>query len=62
MELAQSSVVARNLFRKRDLMLRGDSSHERIRSLLIICGGGMRGVYGDGGSFGLASLGSWELF
>ena len=50
MELHESSQVVQNLLRKRDLLLRGDRAHEQIRSVLVICGGAMRGVFGAGGS------------
>lgn len=62
MELHESSQVVKNLLRKRDLLLQGDRAHEEVRSVLLICGGAMRGVYGAGAGLGLQLLGLHQCF
>lgn len=62
MELHKDSQVVKNLLLKRDLLSRGDKAHEEIRSVLVICGGMMRGVYGAGAVAALHRLGLADSF
>ena len=57
-----NSQVVKNLFLKRDLLRQGDPKHEQIRPALLICGGGMRGVYGAGVVMALHQLGLADCF
>ena len=43
--------VFRNLHRKAELLRSGNPKHEKIRPLLIVMGGVMRGVAGGGASY-----------
>lgn len=61
-ELHKDSQVVQNLYRKRDLLLRGDKAHEEIRTVLVVCGGMMRGVYGAGAVAALHRLGLADSF
>ena len=56
-----SSIVAR-LFRKKELLERNDPEHAKIRTLLIVLGGGLRGVSGGGAVVALDSLGLNKVF
>lgn len=42
--------------------MQGDRAHEQIRSVLIVCGGAMRGVYGAGAGIAFHRLGLAHCF
>ena len=62
MELYKNSQVVKNLLRKRDLLSQEDPTHKQIRSVLVICGGAMRGVYGAGAAVAFHDLGLSNVF
>lgn len=62
MESFDNDVLTRNLFLKRDLLAKGDAAHAEIRTVLLLCGGGMRGAYGAGAVIALHQLGLAEVF
>ncbi len=62
MELSRNSRIVERLFLKRDLLAAGDPSHETIRPVLLILGGGMRGASGAGAAHALHLLGLGQAF
>ena len=54
--------IIQRLIQKRDLLMNGDDAHKKIRPLLIVCGGAMRGVYGAGSVAALHALGLADVF
>ncbi len=62
MEPERNAAFAARLFQKRALLDAGDPAHEKIRTLAIISGGGMRGVCGAGVWLGLYHLGLAHCF
>lgn len=62
MNRSHDSKLIQNLIRKRDLLQQGDPRHTEIRPLLLILGGGMRGVSGAGTALGFILAGYGEVF
>ncbi|MBI3335795.1 MAG: patatin-like phospholipase family protein [Candidatus Portnoybacteria bacterium] len=54
--------LVQNLFRKKELLERGDEAHERIRTLLLTLGGANMGAYGAGACSALHLLELGEVF
>jgi predicted patatin/cPLA2 family phospholipase len=61
-EKAQTTPLIKNLLRKKELLAEGNPDHERIRTALLVMGGGMRGVYGAGVVTGLEKAGFHDVF
>ncbi len=57
-----TSKIVQNLFKKKELLESGDSAHTAIRPVLIVLGGGMRGVSGGGAACALNLLGLNQVF
>lgn len=62
MEFTRGSQLIQNLFLKRELLRTGNKEHEKIRPVLIILSGGMRGVSGAGSVIAFHLLGFGEVF
>ena len=62
MEKPAHSQIDRRLLHKADLISLGDDRHKRIRTLLFMPGGGMRGAGGAGFICGLHALGLDDAF
>ena len=60
--ISPDSPLVKNLFRKKQLLEAGDPAHKEIRPLLIVMGGGMRGVSGGGAVTALNVLGLNDVF
>ena len=56
------STIVERLFEKKRLLEAGDARHEMIRPLLIVLGGGMRGVSGGGAVTALNLMGLNQVF
>ena len=57
-----NSTIVERLFEKKRLLEGGDARHEMIRPLLIVLGGGMRGVSGGGAVTALNLMGLNQVF
>lgn len=62
MEINKDSQLIQNLFLKSRLLRAGDKEHEKIRTVLVILGGGMSGVCGAGSAHALHLLGLEDAF
>lgn len=62
MEQQSDSKLIERLYQKRDLLAASDNAHKRIRPLLLILGGGMRGASGIGMVYALHLLGLQDVF
>ncbi len=62
METTKNNTLVRRLRLKRALLKAQDSQHAKIRSLLFVSGGGMRGVYGAGVCLALHHLRLGDCF
>ena len=62
MKTPKKSAFVSRLKEKRALLAAGDIRHEKIRTLLMISGGGMRGPYGAGVAITLHHLGFADCF
>lgn len=62
MEAKEDSQLIQNLLLKRELLQVGSNEHERIRTALVILGGGMKGVNGAGSAIAFHLLGLGDVF
>ena len=62
METRQGSMLIDRLYTKRNLLAKGSSEHKKIRPVLLILGGGMRGASGIGAVYALHLLGLQDVF
>lgn len=62
MKFEIESQLVQNLFLKKALLRQGDPQHEKIRPLLLILSGAMRGTYGAGVTIALSQLGLYNVF
>jgi len=62
LKLRKDSPLVKNLKRKKRLIGQGNQAHKKIRTALIIGGGGMLGVYGGGVVIALERLGMSNVF
>lgn len=51
-----------NLFKKKQLLMEGDASHQKIRPALLVLSGVMRGVYAGGQAIALDKAGFTDVF
>ncbi len=56
------NIVLKNLFRKQRLLKKKDKNHKKLKTALVILGGGMRGAYGAGVVTALEKAGLNEVF
>lgn len=61
-DFSPSSKFIQNLYKKRDFLLKNDKRHKNIKTVLLILGGGMRGVSGGGVVNAFHSLGLNDVF
>ncbi|MDP2696397.1 MAG: hypothetical protein Q8O87_04105 [bacterium] len=62
MEATSNQRIIENLFLKKRLLEAGDPEHIKIRPVLLILGGGMRGVSGAGSAISISGLGLKDVF